>query len=108
MPAEGYLGSHRSSRSPSMSTFERAAVCTLDCPDTCSLTVTVADGRIAKVRGSRALPYTDGVICKKVAQRSGEFVHGPRRLSDPLKRVGPRGTGRFETIGWEEALNTIH
>jgi anaerobic selenocysteine-containing dehydrogenase len=91
-----------------MSTFERAAVCTLDCPDTCSLTVTVAAGRIAKVRGSDALPYTDGVICNKVAHHSSEFVHGSRRLLDPLKRVGPRGTGRFETIGWEEALDTIY
>src|SRR5215470_14007157 len=91
-----------------MSTFERAAVCTLDCPDTCSLTVTVAGGRIAKVRGSRALPYTDGVICNKVAHHSSEFVHGSRRLLNPLKRVGPRGTGRFEAIGWEEALDTVY
>ena len=53
-----------------MPILERASVCTLDCPDTCSLTVTVDDGRIVKVRGSDALPYTEGVICNKVAHHS--------------------------------------
>ena len=48
--------------------FERAGVCTLDCPDTCSLTVTVDADRVVKVRGSDALPYTEGVICNKVAR----------------------------------------
>jgi hypothetical protein len=47
--------------------LEQPAVCTLDCPDTCSLTVTVESGRITKVRGSDALPLTSGVICNKVA-----------------------------------------
>ena len=91
-----------------MTIVERAGVCTLDCPDTCSLTVIVKDGRIAKVRGSDALPYTDGVICNKVAHHSGEFVHGPGRLHYPLRRTGPRGSGRFARIGWDEALDTIH
>ena len=54
-----------------MSVIERASVCTFDCPDTCSLTVTVEDGRITKVRGSDAAPFTAGVICNKVAQRHG-------------------------------------
>ena len=85
--------------------MERAGVCTLDCPDTCSLAVTVDDGRIVKVRGSDALPYTDSVICNKVARHSAEFVHGPGRLHWPLRRVGPRGSGQFERIGWDEALD---
>jgi anaerobic selenocysteine-containing dehydrogenase len=91
-----------------MTILERAGVCTLDCPDTCSLTVTVDDGRIVKVRGSDTMPYTDGVICSKVAHHSGEFVHGPGRLHWPLMRVGPRGSGRFERISWEHALDVIH
>ena len=74
-----------------MTARERASVCTLDCPDTCSLTVTVVDGRVAKARGSHALPYTEGVICNKVAHHSGAFVHGPARLLHPLRRVGARG-----------------
>jgi anaerobic selenocysteine-containing dehydrogenase len=92
----------------SMSTLERASVCTLDCPDTCSLLVTVEGGHIAKVRGSRALPYTEGVICNKVAHQSDVFAHGPRRLLHPLRRVGPRGSGAFARITWAEALDDIH
>ncbi len=87
---------------------EHASVCTLDCPDTCSLTVTVARGRIVKVRGSEALPYTAGVICNKVAHHTAEFVHGAARLLHPLRRVGPRAEARFERISWAEALDEIH
>jgi anaerobic selenocysteine-containing dehydrogenase len=87
---------------------EFPSVCTLDCPDTCSLSVTVEDGRITKVRGSEALPYTAGVICNKVAQDMAAFVHGPNRLLHPLRRVGPKGAGRFERISWNEALDEIH
>jgi anaerobic selenocysteine-containing dehydrogenase len=80
----------------------------LDCPDTCSLTVTVDADRVVKVRGSDALPYTEGVICNKVAHHSCEFVHGSRRLRTPLKRIGPRGSERFARISWEHALDTIY
>jgi anaerobic selenocysteine-containing dehydrogenase len=91
-----------------MSVIERASVCTLDCPDTCSLSVTVDDGRITKVRGSNALPYTEGVICNKVAQEMGAFVHGPHRLLHPLRRTGAKGSGTFERINWNQALDEIH
>jgi anaerobic selenocysteine-containing dehydrogenase len=90
-----------------MAVLERASVCTLDCPDTCSLTVTAEDGRIVKVRGSHALPYTDGVICNKVARTSAGFMHGEGRLLWPLRRVGARGSGHFVRVGWEEALDAI-
>jgi anaerobic selenocysteine-containing dehydrogenase len=91
-----------------MSLVERDSVCTLDCPDTCSLTVTVDDGRLVKVRGSDALPYTEGVICTKVAHHSDAFVHGSARLLHPLRRTGPRGSGEFARIAWDEALDLIH
>ena len=87
---------------------EHPSVCTLDCPDTCSLSVTVENDRIVKVRGSTSLPYTGGVVCNKVAHHSAEFVHGASRLHYPLMRVGPRGSGRFERITWYEALDRIH
>ncbi|MBX9700396.1 MAG: molybdopterin-dependent oxidoreductase [Acetobacteraceae bacterium] len=87
---------------------DRASVCTLDCPDTCSLTVTVEGGRITKVRGSEALPYTAHVICNKVAHHTGDFVHGPGRLLHPLRRVGARGSGEFRRIAWEEALDAAY
>jgi len=86
----------------------RDSVCPLDCPDTCSLAVTVEDGRIVRVRGSRANPYTGGVICGKVARSYPEFVHGPGRLLAPLRRAGRKGEGRFQPISWEEALDAIY
>lgn len=89
-------------------TVEHPSVCTLDCPDTCSLSVTVAEGRITAVRGSRALPYTDGVVCEKVAHHTAQWVHGPQRLTRPLVRSGPRGSGRFEPVSWDEALDRVH
>lgn len=91
-----------------METSEHPSVCTFDCPDACSLTVTVRDGRVAKVRGSHALAYTDGVICNKVARGMADFVHGPQRLHHPLRRVGPKGSGQFERISWDAALDAIH
>src|SRR5205807_1728985 len=95
-------------RSLAMSFEERASVCTFDCPDTCSISVTVDDGRIVKVRGSTAAPYTAGVICTKVAQGMEAFVHGPQRLLHPLRRIGPKGSEQFERISWDAALNEIH
>jgi anaerobic selenocysteine-containing dehydrogenase len=89
-------------------TVERPSVCPLDCPDTCSLSVTVEAGRITKIRGSRANPYTAGVLCAKVPESYPEFVHGPGRLTTPLRRVGKKGEGRFERITWEQALDEIH
>ncbi len=86
----------------------RPSVCPLDCPDTCSLSTTVADGRLIEVRGSNANPYTDGVICNKVARYYPEFVHGSGRLMRPLRRTGNRGDGGFEPIAWQQALDLVH
>src|SRR5690349_8778021 len=91
-----------------MALEERASVCTFDCPDTCSLTVTVEDDRIVKVRGSNALPYTAGVICTKVARDMTAFAHGPQRLLHPLRRVGAKGAGEFTQVSWAEALDEVH
>src|SRR5690242_11258019 len=95
---------------PPMAIVERASVCTFDCPDTCSLSVSVSvdEGRILKVRGSHAAPYTAGVICHKVARDMGDFVYGPGRLRHPLRRIGAKGSGRFERISWNAALDEIH
>jgi anaerobic selenocysteine-containing dehydrogenase len=87
---------------------EHPSVCPLDCPDTCSLTVTVEDARIVQIRGSRANPYTDGVLCAKVPNAYPEFVHGDRRIGTPLRRVGRKGEGKFVRVSWEEALDEIH
>lgn len=88
--------------------LELPSVCPLDCPDTCSLTVTVDEGKVEKVRGSNANPITGGVVCNKVARYYPEFVHGENRLTTPLKRVGKKGAGEFEAISWDEALDTVY
>jgi anaerobic selenocysteine-containing dehydrogenase len=87
---------------------EKRSVCPLDCPDTCSLAVTVTDDRIVAVRGSRINPITHGAVCAKVAHQYPDFVHGPNRLRHPLRRIGPRGKGQFEQISWSQALDIIH
>ncbi len=84
------------------------SVCPLDCPDTCSLAVGTENGRVTEVRGSKSNPYTAGVICQKVALSYPQFVHGERRLTQPLKRTGPRATGAYEPISWTEAVDCIH
>ncbi|MBT3536947.1 MAG: molybdopterin-dependent oxidoreductase, partial [Rhodospirillaceae bacterium] len=85
-----------------------ASVCPLDCPDTCSLTVTVEDGKITKVRGSEANPLTKSAICSKVSKLYPDFVHGSNRLTQPLRRIGPKGEGKFEAISWDQAMDLIH
>jgi len=83
------------------------SVCPLDCPDTCSLSVEVTGDQITAVRGSNANPFTAGVVCNKVTRAYPDFVHGPARLTHPLRRVGPRGAGTFERISWEDALDLV-
>lgn len=82
------------------------SACPLDCPDACSLEVTVEGGRVVKIDGSRANPVTEGYICTKV-RRFGERVHGPHRVLHPGLRAGRKGEGRFERVSWDEALERI-
>jgi anaerobic selenocysteine-containing dehydrogenase len=81
------------------------SVCPHDCPSTCALEVDlINDRQIGRVRGSEANTYTAGVICNKVA-RYAERVHHPDRLLYPLRRSGPKGSGQFQRISWNEALD---
>ena len=81
--------------------------CPHDCPSTCSLEVELLDARtIGRVRGSQEQNYTAGVICAKVA-RYAERAHHKDRLLYPLQRSGPKGSGQFERISWDEALDQI-
>jgi len=91
-----------------MNAVTAPSVCPLDCPDTCSLSVTVEEARISAVRGSRANPFTDGAICAKVSKLYPEFVHGDNRLRQPLLRDGPRGSGEFTPVDWDTALARVH
>jgi len=83
------------------------SVCPHDCPSTCALDVEIVDGTtIGRVRGAKDDPYTAGVICEKVA-RYAERIHHPERLTQPLRRTGPKGSGNFAPISWDEALDEI-
>lgn len=83
------------------------SVCALDCPDTCSLLIDVDEaGRGSRLRGNPAHPVTRGFLCGKVA-RYLDREYSPARLTHPLRRTGAKGEGRFERIGWDEALETI-
>ena len=84
----------------------RRSVCALDCPDCCSVLVTLDNGHATKLRGDPAHPVTRGFLCGKVAQYL-EREYSPDRLLYPQRRVGRKGEGRFERISWDEALDTI-
>ncbi len=83
------------------------SVCPHDCPSACALEVELLDDNtIGRVRGDKDNSYTLGVICEKVA-RYAERIHHPERLIYPLKRVGPKGSGQFERVSWEDAMADI-
>ncbi|MDO3650570.1 molybdopterin-containing oxidoreductase family protein [Nocardia mangyaensis] len=80
--------------------------CPLDCPDACSWVVTVEDGVATGLRGNKEHPVTRGALCVKV-NRYLEQVGAPDRLRYPMRRTGPKGSGRFERISWDDALDEI-
>jgi anaerobic selenocysteine-containing dehydrogenase len=82
------------------------AVCPHDCPDTCGMVVTVQGDRAVALRGDPDHPFTAGFLCGKVAHYLDRVYH-PDRLTHPLRRIGSKGSGRFERVSWEVALDTI-
>jgi anaerobic selenocysteine-containing dehydrogenase len=82
------------------------AACPHDCPDTCALHVTVQAGRVIRVAGDPHHPPTHGKLCTKVSRYAERTYHAERVLR-PLKRVGKKGEGRFEPVGWDQALDDI-
>jgi anaerobic selenocysteine-containing dehydrogenase len=85
----------------------RHSTCPHDCPSACALDIEVIDNStIGRVRGSKLQSYTAGVVCAKVA-RYAERIHHPDRLMFPQRRTGPKGSGQFARISWDEALDEI-
>ncbi|MEM9007502.1 MAG: molybdopterin oxidoreductase family protein [Cyanobacteria bacterium P01_F01_bin.86] len=80
--------------------------CPHDCPDTCAWQVTVEDGVATKLTGDPDHPFTRGGLCGKVS-RYLERVYSPDRILYPLRRSGPKGSGNFQRVSWEEALQAI-
>ncbi len=88
-----------------MSSEVRVA-CPHDCPDTCAMLVTVEDGVATRIQGDPTMPFTDGTLCTKVAHYL-ERTYSPDRLLHPMRRSGPKGSGQFQRISWDEALDEI-
>jgi anaerobic selenocysteine-containing dehydrogenase len=82
------------------------SACPLDCPDSCSLSVTVAKGRVVSLDGSRRNPVTDGFICATV-RKFGERVTSPLRIMHPAVRTGPKGSAAFSRVSWDEAIDLV-
>src|SRR5262249_54847316 len=80
------------------------AVCPHDCPDTCSMLVTLEGDRAVALAGDDQHPFTNGFLCHKVS-RYLERVYHPQRLTHPLRRVGRKGAGEFVPVSWDEALH---
>ena len=85
---------------------ELRSVCPHDCPDTCGIISHVEDGKLVKVKGDPDHILTRGFLCQKVMNYP-ERVYSPDRVLYPLKRVGVKGSGKFERISWDEAIETI-
>ncbi|RYF32221.1 MAG: molybdopterin oxidoreductase family protein [Comamonadaceae bacterium] len=90
----------------SSSTTTVLGACPHDCPDTCALVTTVQDGVAVKLQGNPAHRHTAGVLCTKVSRYIERNDHA-ERLTQPMKRCGPKGSGQFEAVSWSEALDAI-
>jgi len=84
----------------------KPSVCPYDCPDACGLLVEVVDGKAVNVMGDPDHPHTRGTLCSKMLHYE-KTVHSPQRLVEPLLRTGPKGTGQFTPISWDEAIIRI-
>jgi anaerobic selenocysteine-containing dehydrogenase len=80
--------------------------CPHDCPDTCALLPTVLEGVALRVLGNPDHPPTAGALCTKVSRYTERTYH-PERITQPLRRVGPKGAGQFEPVSWDAALDDI-
>ena len=77
--------------------------CPHDCPDTCAMLVSVRDGRAVEVRGDPGHPFTRGGLCVKV-NNYVDKTYSPDRVLYPMRRSGPKGSGQFTRVSWDEAL----
>ena len=91
---------------PRLGSHSVIGACPHDCPDTCSLVTTVENGVAIKVSGNPEHRHTDGVLCTKVSRYTERTYH-PERLLQPLRRSGAKGSGRFEPVSWDDALDDI-
>lgn len=80
--------------------------CPYDCPAGCSLLARVEEGKVIEITGDPSNPVTKGLVCGKI-RRQPESMYHPDRLTQPMRRVGPKGSGTFSPITWTEATEEI-
>ena len=89
--------------SPKVSDEIKKTTCYM-CACRCGINVHVKDGKVAYIEGNKDHPVNQGVLCAKGSAGIMQ-VNAPSRLDSPMKRVGPRGSGEFKKISWDEALS---
>jgi anaerobic selenocysteine-containing dehydrogenase len=99
------MSSRADSAASTGSTFVRTA-CPMDCPDACSLEAETRDGRVVALRAGGGHSVTQGFMCAKMTHYP-ERMYGADRILTPLRRVGPKGDGRFVPVSWDEALDAV-
>ena len=75
------------------------------CACRCGINVHMQSGKVKYIEGNKDHPVNQGVLCAKGSAGIMQ-IYSPARLRAPMKRIGPRGSGAFEEITWEEALDT--
>jgi len=82
--------------------------CPRDCYDACGIEVIISDGEINRVKGDPNHPVSRGKLCKKCSVGyNNVWRDANARLTQPLRRSGPKGSGQFEEISWREAIETV-
>ena len=89
--------------SPKVSDEIKKTTCYM-CACRCGINVHVKDGKVAYIEGNKDHPVNKGVLCAKGSAGIMQ-VNAPSRLDSPMIRVGPRGSGEFKKISWDEALS---
>ena len=85
----------------------KQSVCDICCPGPhCGVDCYVKDGKIIKVEGTKEHPTNHGLLCTKGAANR-QYVYRKDRIQTPLRRTGPKGSGQFQPISWEEALGEV-
>src|ERR1700751_3623970 len=78
-----------------------------ECGTICGSLLTVEDGRVTKIAPNPAHPASKGAFCVKGMRAVHEWTYQDARLRNPLRRVGPRGSGEFAAVSWDDALDEI-
>ncbi|MFH4969382.1 molybdopterin-dependent oxidoreductase [Gaetbulibacter sp. M240] len=81
--------------------------CYHDCPDSCSWSVTTVNGKLTDFQASKTNLFTAGKLCDKMVNFPNDVTFHPDRILTPLKRSGPKGSGSFEKITWDQGIREV-